>query len=419
MEEIIAPPSDDNANFTKYFNTNNAKCAILVHMSEKTILFFHTSVRQAWIKELDGAYRFAHAKGWRVQVIEPTKRPPAIQTLLDFWKPLGCIVECSGEFGHHFQGSIFGTTPVVYLGQDPRLIPPSASFVNPPTRGPGLCAAKELLTAGFTSFAFVASPRNFFWSRDREAEFRRTLWAHGYGCQVFGRHDRFKTEHQKSQALEKWIKALPRPSAVLAENDYQAIEVLDIARKLRIRIPQDLAVIGIDNDPALCENAKPTLSSVSLDFERAGYRALEILEQLIENPSQAPFQEAYTAQGLIRRGSTPFGIGTSPRVSKAIAYIRTKACDGISVADVARQMSGSRRLAEMDFRKATGRSIFDEILNVRFERVEMLLRNPSQVLGSIATQCGWKTENALRTAFLKRYGMSMRDWRTQSRKNNP
>ena len=62
-------------------------------MSEKTILFFHTSVRQAWIKELDGAYRFARAKGWRVQVIEPTKRPPAIQTLLDFWKPLGCIVD--------------------------------------------------------------------------------------------------------------------------------------------------------------------------------------------------------------------------------------------------------------------------------------------------------------------------------------
>ena len=111
MEEIIAPPSDDNANFTKYFNTNNAKCAILGRMSEKTILFFHTSVRQAWIKELDGAYRFARAKGWRVQVIEPTKRPPSIQKLIDFWHPLGCVAECSGTPSDHFDPSAFGDLP--------------------------------------------------------------------------------------------------------------------------------------------------------------------------------------------------------------------------------------------------------------------------------------------------------------------
>ena len=134
----------------------------------------------------------------------------------------------------------------------------------------------------------------------------------------------------------------------------------------------------------------------------------------LENPGAGPIRETYRALGLIRRGSTPAGIGTPPRVAKALAFIRQRACEGISAADVAKKMPGSRRLAEMDFRKATGRSILEEILRVRFERVELLLRDKSQQLGAIAAQCGWKTENALRTAFLKRYGKSMRDWRREA-----
>lgn len=385
-------------------------------MSDKTILFFHTSLRQAWIKELAGAYRFAKGKRWRVLVVEPAKRPPPVKKLLSFWNPLGCLVECSNKSARYFNPAQFGSVPVVYLGQDPRAIPSSASVVNPSSRGPGECAARELLKAGFKSFAFVASSGNFFWSRDREAEFRRTLWAHGYHCQVFGRRARFRSDQQRRLALRDWLKALPKPCAILAENDYQAVEVLDIARRLGIRIPSALAIIGIDNDSSLCENAKPTLSSVSLDFERAGYRAFGILEQLIANPNASPVRETYAALGLIRRSSTPSGIGTPPRISKVLDFIRNNACNGISAADVARQMPGSRRLVEADFRRATGRSILEEILNVRFERVELLLRSPSRALGPLAAQCGWKSENALRTAFRKRYGMSMREWRDRTTK---
>ena len=185
-------------------------------------------------------------------------------------------------------------------------------------------------------------------------------------------------------------------------------------RLTSISIGPQVAVIGADNDTSLCENARPTLSSVFLDYEHAGYRSFEVLSELIENPGAGPIRETYRALGLIRRGSTPAGIGTPPRVAKALAFIRQRACEGISAADVAKKMPGSRRLAEMDFRKATGRSILEEILRVRFERVELLLRDKSQQLGAIAAQCGWKTENALRTAFLKRYGKSMRDWRRET-----
>ena len=381
----------------------------------KTVLFFHTSLRQAWQKELAGAYRFARMRNWRIQVIEPTKRPPSIPKLIDFWHPLGCVAECSNAPSDYFDPAAFGDLPVVYLGRDSRTLPASASFVNPSCKsGPGQCAAIELLTAGYQSFGFVSPSGDHFWSRDREAEFRRTLWANSYPCSVFGRKGNFRDSKARSEALRDWMQDLPKPCGILAANDYYAGETLDIARQLRLRVPTQVAVIGADNDTSLCENARPTLSSVFLDYEHAGYRSFEVLSELIENPGAGPIRETYRALGLIRRGSTPAGIGTPPRVAKALAFIRQRACEGISAADVAKKMPGSRRLAEMDFRKATGRSILEEILRVRFERVELLLRDKSQQLGAIAAQCGWKTENALRTAFLKRYGKSMRDWRRET-----
>ena len=377
----------------------------------ETALLFHTSRRQAWIRELDGAFRFARTRNWRLQVVEPSPGRPRVQELIDLWKPIGCVVECSGAESGFFDPADFARIPTVFLGRDPRTLPAWASCVNPSHKGPGARAAIELLKADCQSFAFIASSGNHFWSRDREAEFRSILHLHGLDCAVFGRKEIFDSEKARGKACAAFLKALPKPCGVMAENDYMAAYVLDIARHFRLAVPAQLAVIGVDDDTSLCENARPTLSSVYLDFEQAGYRSCEILSLLAENPSAGPVRETYSALGLIRRNSTPAGSGTPPRVAKMLAYVREHACEGITAADVAAQIAGSRRLAEMDFLRATGTTIKDEINRIRFERVELLLRVPSQWLGAIAQQCGWKTENALRAAFLKRYGVSMRDWR--------
>ncbi len=380
-----------------------------------TVLFFHTSRRQAWQKEQDGAFRFARTRGWRIQIIEPSHSRPRVRELIELWKPVGCLVECSGEKSDYFDPADFARIPTVFLGRDPRTLPKWASFMNPSPVGPGEKAAMEFLKSGMKSFAFVASSGNYFWSRDREAEFRRILRLHGLDCAVFGRKEVFRTEKARTKALSNFLAALPKPCGLLAENDYAAVYVLDLAWKLGLSVPSQIAVIGVDDDPQLCENAHPALSSVYLDFEQAGYRTCELLSELIANPKAKPIRETYGALGLMRRGSTPVGSGTSPRVAAMLSYIREHACEGISAADVASQIPGSKRLAELDFLRATGRTIMDELNRVRFERVEILLRTPSQRLGPIANLCGWKTENALRAAFLKRYGMSMRDFRKRAK----
>ena len=379
-----------------------------------TVLFFHTSRRQAWLKEQDGAFRFARTRGWRIQVVEPARTKPRVRELVDLWNPVGCIVECSGEKSDYFDPADFADVPTVFLGRDPRTLPKRASFINPSPKGPGEMSALEFLKAGIRSFAFIASSGNLFWSRDREAEFRRVLHLHGMDCAVFGRKETFRTEKARTKACAAFLKALSKPCGVMAENDYAAVYVLDIARRLKISVPSQLAVVGVDNDPQFCENARPKLSSVHLDFEQAGFRTCEVLAKLVEDQTSGPIRETYGAVGIIRRGSTPAGSGAPPRVMKMLAYIREHACDGISAADVAAQIPGSRRLAEMDFLRATGHTIMDELMHVRFEHVEALLHSPSQQLGAVANLCGWKTENALRTAFLKRYGMSMRAWRASA-----
>ena len=170
-----------------------------------TILFFHTSRRQAWLKEQDGAFRFARARGWRIQVVEPTRSKPHVKELVDLWNPVGCIVECSGERSDYFNPDDFASIPTVFLGRDPRTLPRWASFINPSSTGPGEKAAMELLKVGLTSFAFVATEGNHFWSRDREAEFRRILRLHGMSCTVFGRKEAFRTEKSRTKACAEFL----------------------------------------------------------------------------------------------------------------------------------------------------------------------------------------------------------------------
>ncbi|MBR1609350.1 MAG: substrate-binding domain-containing protein [Kiritimatiellae bacterium] len=377
-----------------------------------TVLFFHTSQREAWRRELAGAYRFARARRWRVQVVEPPMagRIPEVKRLVAFWKPLGCIAECSGRGGELFSPKLFRGLPAVYLGSDPAALPKSASYVAPPAKGVGEAAAREFLTCGLASFGYVATGGNFFWSLDRERDFAGALRFHGFACQVFGR-DGGVGDDARAAALAVWLGKLPKPCGIFAENDNAAAETIDVARRIGFSVPSDISVIGVDNDTELCGNAMPELTSVALDFEWAGYRASEILDALVRKPDAPAMREVYPVIGVARRGSTPAGFGAPPRVLRALEFIRGNALLGINAGDVVSRMPCSRRYAEIEFRKVIGHSILEEILRVRFENVELMLRDRYRTIGAIASLCGWRNENALRAAFRKRYGMSMRDWR--------
>ena len=182
---------------------------------------------------------------------------------------------------------------------------------------------------------------------------------------------------------------------------------------LGLRVPDDLAVLGVDNDRTICENTSPTLSSVDPCTEQSGFVAAKMLSEQMSGHGGRPTRKLFPPSNIVERASTRRLSCDRSKVASALETIRCRACDGIGVADVVAEMGVSRRAAEKHFRLATGQSILEEINNVRFERVFELLRDPQRQIGAIAGLCGFSTEVALRKAFRLRTGMSMKDWRSQ------
>ena len=187
------------------------------------------------------------------------------------------------------------------------------------------------------------------------------------------------------------------------------------ANRLEIPVPDDIAVVGVDNDESVCENLSPTLSSLSPDFGDGGYQAAQLLARAIADPQMAPVSYLYpVARVAVRRSTRRIGCDRT-RIADAVEMIRKMACSGISSSDVVDFIGEPRRTAEAHFREVTGRSIHEEIDEIRFAKVFELLKNPRQSLDSLPDLCGFKTGVALRKAFSLRTGMSMRDWRKMVR----
>ena len=159
--------------------------------------------------------------------------------------------------------------------------------------------------------------------------------------------------------------------------------------------PGDIALVGVDNDELLCENTQPSLSSVMPDFKAAGTMAADRLARLMENPKLRPTTETFGPLRLVRRASSSRARGMSREVLASLDLIRREACNGLKARDVAALFTCSRRMAEIRFRDATGQSILATIQDVRREKAQELLADPTRDRNAIANLCGYSSANAL------------------------
>ncbi len=382
-----------------------------------TVLVFHTSFRSSWNEMQDGLHRYAQARKWNVFVAEHELDRKAIEDLLAFWRPDGVIVEGAMDEKGVLLSDVFGATPVVYLVCEPTRLAPGALCVNHDSPSIGRVAAREFLSLGLASFAYFGFA-NIFWSEERERGFRAALRLTGQGVQTFVRPfweaDRGSLADGFTRAFGDWLRALPKPCGLLAANDQLAAEVIGMGHALGIKMPDELAVLGIDNDETLCEHVAPTLSSIRPNFEAAGFLAARLLGERLarRGPLADDAQRFFAAEDVVRRQSTRRLPRANAAVSKAVEIVRLRACDGLKPRDVFAELGCSRRLAELRFRELTGRSVQEEIQHVRLERVKELLARPGVPLESIAARCGWKSSAQLRVFFKSAEGQSMRAWRT-------
>ena len=374
----------------------------------KTILFFPSASRHSCRKRVAGVQRYFRDSDVQVHVVECNYQKINIPKLLDLWKPAGCIAECGSDKGN-FTPKTFGSIPAVFLDKDPAQHSGVRFSVDADLKGSAEIAAKELLALDFDNYAFVGFQLPLFWTKERERAFCEAIKLNGRKCHVFD--SGAKPGIRRLEELRKWLRELPKPCGILAAFDSTAEEVLAACAHEGIRVPEECAVMGIDNNEEICENTKPTLSSICPDFEKAGFLCGELLALQMRNPKSKGESRTFGIIGVVKRKSTTIFRRTDAKVTAAVEYIRTHATDGIGVDDVVKQMGCSRRTAEMRFANLTGHTIQTEIRNVRMATAFAMLRNPRQAIDGIANLCGYESDSTLRYAFKAKTGVSMREWR--------
>ncbi len=289
------------------------------------------------------------------------------------------------------------------------------SLIRSDTAAVGILAAEYFLGLQYRHLAYVGEVCGRAWSVRRGQAFAERVARNGHACHTYGP---LCAAEREDAGLERarlcaWLRALPKPVALLAAMDNRGHQVMDACAWAGIRVPQEIAVLGVDNDDDLCEATQPTMSSIQLDAERAGFEAARQLDRLMRGMTRRHTILLYGPLHVVPRGSTASSQLEDAVVLRALEFIALNACSGIGVPDVVAHVRASRRLAEQRFRSYLGRTILEEIRRVRIERVCMLLRETNLAIGEITRQCGFDSESHLGVLFRQRFGCAMRQYRNQ------
>ena len=376
-----------------------------------TIFYFKNTNNQPAQRKLRGVLEFAHKANWNVQTISPDTKD--IISLLNFWKPIGCIVNSASGW-NNFNGKNFGKIPVVFIDRPPMKLSASDSYIYHDSRATVQVAMRELLSSAPSTCAYVRWPVRLDWDNERLEEFLRIAKINECPHAVFSTNLPVTDDQRLPKEIMSWLMSLKRPVAVLAAADPMGAHVINACRIADLRIPEDVSVCGIDGDSNICEATSPTMTSVMPDHRYAGYHAGEMLLSLLASKKAKPQRATYSNSNLQRRNSTLRLFCHDPKCAAAMDLIRRESCNGISASDVAKSFSCSRRNAEYRFRAATGKSILQSIREVRLEKAKAMLKSGEMRLDAIANACGYNSTAVFSAFFKAETNLSPRTWRAQA-----
>jgi LacI family transcriptional regulator len=277
-------------------------------------------------------------------------------------------------------------------------------------------AAEHLLSKGFKHYAFVGTPGHV-WSDRREKSFCERIAAAGFAPRAFRTTRRKRKLHWavEQESLAQWLRALPKPIGLMACNDDRGREVLEACRAAQIEVPEEIAVIGVDNDSLLCDLASPPLSSVALNAERGGFEAAELLEKLMSRRITVPQRIVVEPLYIVNRHSTNIVAVDDPDVATAMRFIRDHSGQPLRVHEVADAVGLSRRMLEIRFRAALGRSLNDEIQRVHLEMAKRLLTETDWSMEKVALASGYNGASYLSVLFQRFLKLNPTEYRRRVR----
>jgi LacI family transcriptional regulator len=379
------------------------KVALLVETSRGFGRAFLLGI--ARYSRLHGPWSFHITPGDYKQVVPKMKQ----------WGGTGIIARIADQ--RVAQAVIAADLPTIAIGlTDEQLQPenPLSKFseISSDPREVSRLAAEHLLEKQFTRFAYVGSDDRG-WSRRRETAFKNYLEQHGFSPYIYPTPKRPQDRiwEREQSLMARWISKLPTPIGLFACDDDRGREVLEVCGLVGVHVPEDVAVIGVDNDEVFCELSDPPLSSISLNAETAGYRAAALLDDMMHGRVRKRQRILVEALGVVTRRSTDVVAVEDEDIATALQFIRREQGRGISVDDVVETVAVSRRNLEKRFRETIGRSILDEIQLVRLDRAKRLLVETSYPISKVAEIAGFGSAGYFIQFFQKQVGKTPRKYR--------
>jgi LacI family transcriptional regulator len=365
---------------------------------------------------LDGVARYMHEhEPWAVY-LKPSSVEGSVYEWLDNWKGDGIIAAVRDDGIRAIAEIGMPVVDVVGVFRDQRV-----PLVHTNDRTVGRAGAEHLLERGFRHFGFVEyEDELYYWSAERRAGFAEMVETHGFHCDVVvvpwpsGRAGP-QTWEQHQRKLVDWIGCLPRPVGVMTSTDLLGQQLLEACQRAQVIVPEQVAVIGADNDEEICRIAYPPLSSVVINDHQRGYEAAAMLDRMMRG-EPAPADVIYVEPaGTVARASTDIMAIDDQTIVRALRFIRSHACDGINVDDVVHHVPLSRSVLERRFRRHVGRSINNEIVRIRLNRaIELLCETPLE-LKVIAQKAGFVSQSYMSSVFRQRLGRTPGSYRHAGR----
>jgi LacI family transcriptional regulator len=277
--------------------------------------------------------------------------------------------------------------------------------------------AEHFFERGFRNFGYLAVPGDKGWERQRKAAFTQIVQKHGFSnlaIRLVSTEPHRNWENEEN-SLTRWVEGLPKPIGIMANHDTQGVLMVDACRRANLRVPDDVAVVSVDNDPVLCEIAATPLSSLDQNVQRLGFEAAAALDRMMQG-EKIRAQNYFLEPGeVVSRQSSDTVMVSDLRLANAIRFVRQTAGIGININDVAKAAGMSRRALEKQFRALIGRTPLQEIQEVRFRQIRKLLLETEYTLPRIAELTGIQYHEYLVRFFKKKSGFTPGEFRRKMR----
>ena len=376
-----------------------------------SVAVFFNMVHPVFRKVLSGILSYASQRGmWNIYIhegpITSTNKP-----LTKYWD--GVIL----SFGDPREADVSRLKiPLVgvALGQDwddPSTAPP---YVAADNAAIARVAAEHLIERGFDHLAYCGfSPKQGNrWSEQRMRAFHEFVAQTGRACATYDAPKPTPTTWGKIRGeLKRWLASLPRPLGLMACNDAWARQVLEACHAIGARVPEDVAVVGVDNEEAICLFTDPPLTSVDQGCARAGYEAAALLDRWMAGQKIAGGKHPFEPAGIVTRQSTDILAIADPDVTAALRFIRQHACESIGLEQVAAATGAARSTLRRRFKAVLGRTIHAEIERVRVDRAKHLLMATDWNLRHIAKESGFSSAAYLVAILRRREGLTPTEYR--------